>query len=257
MKAQLFDSKGSKKAQIELPSQFDTKIRQDVTQKAFEIDKYIQPYSPYAEAGRRHSASGTISHRRHEWKGHYGKGISRAPRKTMWRRGTQFYWIGAEVSGARGGRKAHAPELGKKERNINKKEMSFAFNSALASTASRDLIIKRYSSLSDISVYPAVIESLPSKTKEFISALKIIYGSAFPLVLRKKSVRAGVGKRRGRKYKMNAGLLIVKSKEELSLFSGLDVKSFSELKISDLYPLGRIVLYTKKALEEISKESKK
>src|SRR3989338_9377008 len=124
MKAQLYDAKGDKKSDINLPSLFDIKVREDIIAKYFEAEKFslIQPYSTFKEAGKRHSASGTISHRRHEWKGHYGKGISRVPRKAMYRRGTQFFWIGAEVSGTRGGRQAHPPHGIRRFRKINEKE---------------------------------------------------------------------------------------------------------------------------------------
>src|SRR3989338_3513964 len=149
MKAKLFDISGNQKADVELPSLFNTKIREDIAQKYFEVDKLQNMflYSNFKEAGKRHSASGTISHQRHQWKGHYGKGISRVPRKTMYRRGTQFFWIGAEVSSARGGRMAHPPKGIYKLRKVNKKERIFALNSAMASTFNKELISKRYSSL--------------------------------------------------------------------------------------------------------------
>src|SRR3989344_4919800 len=123
MKAQVYSPSGEKKSTIELPSCFDTLLREDLAGKVFEAEKYerMQPYAGYKEAGKRHSASGTISHMRHTWKGHYGKGIARLPRKTMHRRGTQFFWVGAEVSQTRGGRSAHPPKPGFAFRKINKK----------------------------------------------------------------------------------------------------------------------------------------
>ena len=259
MKVQLFDSKGQKKTQVDLPKVFNTSIRLDIVQKYFEADKFIQPYASDPEGGKKHSASGTISHKRHDWKGHYGRGIARIPRKTMWRRGTNFFWIGAEVSSTRGGRRAHPPKGIGKEKKINKKEIKFAMNSAIAATANLDLIAERYSSLDKISGVPAVIDSLPNKTKDLISALKKIFADSFSLVLKKKSIRSGRGKTRGRKYKSNAGLLIITGKDEKAKFSGLEIRNIDELTISDLYPLGRLTLYTKKAIEELSenKEAKK
>src|SRR3989344_4359209 len=123
MKATLYSSLGEKKSEISLPTLFDSEIREDIALKYFEAEKFVlrQPYANYDEAGRRHSASGTISHRRHKWKGAYGKGISRVPRKKMWRRGTQFYWVGAEVSSARGGRSIHSPQGLYSTRKINRK----------------------------------------------------------------------------------------------------------------------------------------
>lgn len=251
MKAQLFSSSGDKKSDIELPAVFNTTIREDIASKFFETEKQVQPYSSFEEAGKRHSASGKVSHRRHKWQTAYGKGISRVPRKRMWRRGTQFYWIGAEVSSTRGGRRAHPPKGVYTPKKINKNEIQIAMNSAIAATASKDYVVKRYSSLSEIKSTPFVIESLPVKTKDALSTLRKIFGDLFVLVLKNKVVRSGRGKTRGRKYKSNAGLLLVTANDEDVKLTGVDVRKSGELLISDLYPLGRLTLYTKAALEEL------
>jgi len=252
MKTQLYSSKGEKKSQVNLPKIFSTKIRKDIVSKYFEADKFSQPYAPKKGAGMNQSASGTISHKRHDWKGHYGRGISRIPRKTMWRRGTQFMWVGASAPGTRGGRKTHPPKGIGKEKKINKKEVKLAFDSAFAATASEDLITKRYDSLEKIGNVPAVIESVPTKTKELIITLKEIFKGNVKLVMKSKTQRAGKGTRRGRKYKSNAGLLIITGKDEKVKLKGFDIKTQEDVSISDLYPLGRITLYTKKALEELA-----
>lgn len=257
MKATLYDSAGNKKNTIELPAVFSTSIREDIVAKYFEADKFVHPYSPKEGAGLRQSASGTISHKRHDWKGHYGKGMSRAPRKTMWRRGTQFFWVGANVPGARGGRKAHPPKGIGVEKKINKKEIKFAFNSAFAATANTKYINSRYSSLNEIKEIPFVIESLPQKTKSFIATIKNMLGDNFEKAIKQKSLRAGKGKSRGRRYKSNAGALIITGNEENAKISGFDIKQLKEVQISDLYPLGRLTIYTQKALHELNKEAKK
>ena len=257
MKAQLFTTKGEKKSEIELPGIFNLPVREDLALKLFEAEKEFQPYSSYGEAGKRHVASGTISHRRHKWKGAYGKGISRVPRKRMSRRGTQFYWVGAEVSSARGGRRAHPPKGVYSPLKINKKEIKLAMTSAIASTSNKDYILRRYSSLKDIKYAPFVIEAVPNKTKEAFEAMRKIFGDLFYIVLKDKVVRAGKGKTRGRKYKSNAGLLLVSGKDENIKLKGVDVRKLNNLEIADLYPLGRLTLYTKKALEELeSRENK-
>ena len=255
MKATLYDITGKKKTEIELPSFFSTAIREDLVMKALEAERFEkrQSYAAFAEAGKRHSASGTISHRRHEWKGHYGKGISRLPRKTMWRRGTQFYWIGAEVSNTRGGRRAHPPKGNARERKINHKEQVVAFASALAATATPSLITRRYTSLSSLSLsLPAVIEQLPIKTKDMRTVLITMFGSALlPLIFKQREVRAGRGKMRGRTYKKSAALLFVTGNNEMFKQSNIEIKQSGKLQISDLYPLGRLTLYTEQALKEL------
>jgi large subunit ribosomal protein L4e len=253
MKSTIYDKSGKKKGEITLPSLFSIRVREDIVKKYFEADRFIQPYASKIEAGKRQSASGTISHKRHDWKGHYGRGIARLPRKTMWRRGTQFIWVGANVPGTRGGRKAHPPKGIGKEKKINKKEIKIAFNSAFAATAKPNLIIKRYSSLEKISQVPIIIESLPTKTKDLIKLIKEIFKENSYLAIKKKAVRSGKGKLRGRKYKSNAGVLILTSPTEKTKFAGFDVKSIDEVSISDLVPLGRLTIYTKKAIEDLSK----
>lgn len=253
MKTAIYTSKGEKKGELELPKIFSSKIRQDLVFKYVEAEKFVlaHPYTSDPEGGKKSSASGTISHKRHDWKGHYGRGVSRIPRKTMWRRGEHFYWIGAEVSGTRGGRRAHPPELVKRLRKINKKESKMAIQSAIAATADKKLISERYSSIDKIDSAPFVIESFPEKTKDFVDCLKKVLGPAFSIALKKKEIRAGKGKSRGRKYKSNAGILILTGNEEKVSFKGVEIKSINELHISDLYPLGRLTLYTKKAIEEL------
>ncbi len=259
MKTTLYNIDGKKKADIELPKIFDSKIRKDIALKYFEADKFIQPYTHDPMAGRKHSASGTISHQRHDWKGHYGKGISRVPRKTMWRRGTQFYWIGAEISGTRGGRRVHGPAGIGKEKKINKKEVSIAMNSGFAATGNKEYILSRYGRLDKIELkLPVVIESADNlKVKNIIKLIKEIFGENYGLALKEKKVRAGKGKLRGRKYKSNAGLLFVKAKDEKIKMKGIDIKSVKEVSIADLYPLGRLTIYTEKSLKEMEGGIKK
>ena len=83
MKAKLLDTSGKEKASIDLPKCFSRKIREDVVAKVLEAKKSEQPFSPSPVAGKQHSASGIIIHRRHVWKSGYGRGMSRIPRKIM------------------------------------------------------------------------------------------------------------------------------------------------------------------------------
>ncbi len=253
MKAKLYDISGNPVADIDLPKIFAQTIRADLAQKYFEVEKFMlrQVYASYDEAGKRHSASGTISKLRHTWKGSYGKGISRVPRKAMWRRGTQFFWVGAEVSGTRGGRISHPPKGVFHARKINEKEKEIAFASGFAATASKDMILKRYAGLSAVPEAPVVVEGLPKKTKELVAMVRKIFGDLSDKAIKQRTVRAGKGKNRGRKYKSSAGLLIVTGKDEQVSCTVFDVKPIHELVMADLYPLGRLTLYTKKALAEV------
>lgn len=255
MKAAVHGLDGKKKKDIELPALFHTTVREDIIAKYVEADRSWQPHATFSEAGKRHSASGTISHKRHDWKGQYGKGISRTPRKRLWRRGVQFNWVGAEVSNTRGGRLIHRPMGIRRVRKINKKEIEQAFNGAFAATTQSHYLVQRYDRLAKTTtVLPLVISSDfgHTKAKQVIAGLKSILGDLFELALAKRAVRAGKGKLRGRKYKSNAGLLMVTGAKEKLKVPGVEVKHVQDVTIADLYPLGRLTVYTEKALEELA-----
>jgi len=257
MKAKIISQSGSAK-EIEMPAFFSERIREDIIQKVFEAMKEISPYAAYYMAGKQNSASGNLSHSRRLWKTAYGKGISRVPRKIMWRRGDHFYWIGAETSGTRGGRQAHPPKIERFEtkKKINKKEMIIAMKSAIAATANPDYIKRRYSSLSDVNIkFPIVIDSelIKMKAGEFFGFLENILGSLWSISLQKKTVRAGKGKLRNRKYKRTAGLLLVIGEKETGKFSGITIRKVDELEAEEFYPLGRLTIYTENAVNDLRK----
>ena len=253
MKGQIVDITGAKKGEVTLPTLFDTRVREDLVQKFYEVSKIYASYAPSPTAGRRHSASGTISHLRHDWKGHYGKGIARVPRKAMWRRGEQFYWVGAEINMARGGRAVHTPRLKYRPLKINEREQTIAVNSAFAATALKNYVSKRYERLKNVELNVPVVLSLSGsiKTKQFIELLRKLYGENYLVALQQKSMRTGKGKMRGRTYKKNSGLLFVKSEKEKISIKGVDVINARDVTVADLYPLGRLTLYTENSLKEI------
>jgi len=257
MKTKIITKTGTGK-EIELPKLFVSKIREDLAQRFFEIMKQIQPYGPNEQAGKTRSASGNIIRRRHVWKSGYGRGMARIPRKIMWRRGTQFYWVGATVASARGGKKAHAPKPIRHQRELkmNKKEINVAIKSALAATISEKHIISRYSTLEDIKIKtPMVIDDsvLQLKTKDFLKFMEENLKGVEHLLFQKRNIRAGIGTRRGRKYKKNAGALLIIGTEENKKINGMQVRKTNEIEISDLMPLGRLAIYTENAINELKK----
>jgi len=75
----------------------------------------------------------------------------------------------------------------------------------------------------------------------------------YDVALQKKSVRAGKGKARGRKYKKNAGVLIVIGKDETLRTTGVEVVQTSSLGVNDLAKgeAGRLTVYTENAVKEL------
>ena len=251
MKAQLYDKTGKEKSKIDLPKIFETKIRPDIVSKYFESEKFIlmQPRAPDPEAGRKHSASGTISHKRHDWKGHYGRGISRVPRKTMWRRGMQFGWVGALAPGTRGGRQSHPAKPFKiYAQKINIKERKKAIRSALNGSVAKGLMM--------------VVEDKFETVKKSKDLVKVFdkMGIDHEKVERKK---AGRGKSRGRSKRFKKNALIILSKKcdvmnALKNLPGVDAVEVNRLN-AKLLTLGhdtpRKCIWTKSAVERVSKEN--
>ena len=256
MKAKLYDTKGKEAGSVDLPKNFSTKIRADILARVFDAQRglYAQAYGAKEGAGAQYSASGISIKARHKWKGTYGKGISRVPRKIMSRHGASFNWVGATTANARGGRKPHAPRSEKNLiKKVNKKELVLAFNSALTGTMESKSLENKYG----IKIESGFVfndKILTSKTKDFLAALEHVFGKAYDKVLKNKQVRAGIGKMRGRKYKSNTGLLFVVGNEESMNRKGIDVVSVKDLTIKDLSPNGepgRLVCYTENAIKDI------
>ncbi|MFH1451597.1 MAG: 50S ribosomal protein L4 [archaeon] len=256
MKTKLFDKTGKGK-DIELPKNFSSVIRSDILAKVFETQKliYAQPFSSKEGAGAQYSASGISKKKRHDWKGTYGKGISRIPRKIMSRHGASFNWVGATVASTRGGRRPHAPKSDKNPfKKINKKELLIAFNSGFSGTVDSASLEKKFGrKINSGFVFSSDVLSL--KTKEFLELMKKVFGDSYSGILKKKTIRAGIGKMRGRKYKSNAGLLFVVGSEEVMKRKGIEVVKVSDLRVSDLSPNGepgRLACYSENAIKEIS-----
>jgi large subunit ribosomal protein L4e len=261
MKAKLHDKTGQEKGTVDLPKNFSSPIRGDILAKVYEAQKLAntQSYGAKEGAGASYSASGISKKKRHDWKGTYGKGISRVPRKIMSRNGASFNWIGATVSSARGGRKPHAPRAEKNLfKKINKKELLIALNTALTGTVNPESIESKYG-IKGESGFIFTEEILETKTKEFLETMKKLFGKNYEKILKKKQVRAGRGKTRGRKYKSNAGLLFVIGSEETMKRKGIDVVNVNMIQVADLSPNGepgRFTCYSEKAIKEIGERLK-
>lgn len=264
MKAKILDINGKEKGSIDLPKAFSEKVRQDIIAKVLETEKVQQPYGPSPIAGQ-FAARGKLQHTRKVWKTTQGKGIARVPRKIMSRRGSQFNWVGAEIPGAVGGRKAHPPRVESmiNTKRINKKEMLLAIKSALSATANEKLVAGRYERLNDKKVagLPFIVESKITtlKTKDLISSLKKILGEdLFKVSLKKKTIRSGIGKLRGRKHKSNLGLLLVVGEKEKLKTNAIEVAGAKGLNVTDLANggAGRLVVYTEEAIKNLGERLK-
>jgi large subunit ribosomal protein L4e len=248
VKVNVYGTDGSVKEKIDLPDVFNTPYRPDIIRKSFNIlhSNKRQPYGSNPFAGTKHATASVGK----------GRGMSRVPRLTSGRRA-------ALAPCVVGGRRAHPP---KPERNwkekINKREKIISINSALAATASKEIVNNRGHKFDDKITLPILLEdSFDSikKTKQVIETFEKI--GIYNDVLRAsngKHIRAGRGKTRGRKYKTPKSILIVSTKENIRKSSnnltGVDIVKPNELNIEHLAPggdAGRLTVFTKSALKEI------
>lgn len=260
-KINILGANGNKEREISTTI-FDGRVRADIVQKIAEIEKMSdkQEHAPFWLSGQQTSASGTVKHNRHVWKSDRGKGLARVPKKQMSRSGDRFVWVGAVIPGTRGGRRAHPPKLNGRECKINRKEMMLGWFGALAMVASKEAVINKYSSLEGKKVaidLPLIVDSkiLSLKAGSFLEAVKKITGELNEVAIQKKTIRPGRGKMRNRKYKKNAGVLLVIGNRENKKVSGIEVIKTEELRIMDLCSNGaRLTMFTETAVKELEDE---
>jgi len=247
-----------------LPAQFETPVNTDIIRRAvlsLQANRR-QQYGAAPMAGKR--ASAVLSRRRRDYRGSYGIGISRVPRKIMSHRGTRFNWVGAFAPGTVGGRRAHPPKGSKVwEQKINKKENRKAICSALAASMNPELAKKRGHKLPE--GYPFLVSNdfeAVSKTKSFRAALLKLGFAAELARAQNPKIRAGKGKMRGRKYQQKKSLLVLVSKDCQLLkaarnIPGLDVAKVNEANAELLAPgthPGRALLLTEAAVDRLAVE---
>ncbi|MBL7055237.1 50S ribosomal protein L4 [Candidatus Woesearchaeota archaeon] len=263
MKLSVIDISNNKIKEVELPSQFNEEIRPDLVKKAVLTiqNNKRQSYGASPDAGKR--ASAKLSKRRKAYRGMYGFGISRVPRKILSRRGRRFNWAGAFAPGTVSGRRAHPPRAKKIwKKDINEKERKKAIRSAISATVSKNLVEERGHILPDN--YPFVVDSKIgslAKTKDVKDFLKIIGFENELKRVGKKKIRAGKGKSRGRKYIRKKGMLIVVSKKSKLMdaaknISGIEVVEIKNLNAEILAPgtkMGRATLWSEDAIDALRK----
>ena len=265
MKLDVLDSAKNKVGEINLPVQFTEDVRPDLILRAvLAVQSHKrQPYAASPLAGKRSSAK--LSRRRRKYRGSYGIGISRVPRKILTRSGTRMNWVGAFAPGTVGGRRAHPPKTEKIWwKKINEKERAKAIRSAISATLFKNIVQQRGHIVPD--GYPFALdnkfESI-NKTKIVVELLNTLgLGNEMQRVEDRK-VRAGRGKMRGRKYKDRKGPLIVVSKKDnlimaASNIPGIDIVEVKSLNTELLAPggkAGRLTLWTSAAINILEKEN--
>ncbi len=250
VKAILYNARGEKVDEITLPDLFRVPVRKDLIRRVYlsEFTMALQPKGRDPMAGKRTSAESLGAHR----------GVSRVPRV----KGTLR---GAMVNMTRGGRLAHPPRVDKNiHERVNKKEKKIGTMSALAATAIPELVRGR-GHVFAASTLPIVLESEAldiTGVKNAISLLQAV--GVYDDVMRARRrirVRAGKGKRRGRRLKKPVSVLFILSEPNSPLakavkgLPGATVASPEIVSVLDLAPggePGRLTVIDKASLDVLS-----
>ncbi|MBN1923939.1 MAG: 50S ribosomal protein L4 [Nanoarchaeota archaeon] len=264
MKADVFNAKGEKTGKVDLPKQFSEAYRPIIITRAFNanISNNYQHHGTDPEAGMRKVTE--LSKRRRKYRGVYGAGRSRVPKKIISRRGTHFNFVGEKAPHTRKGRIAHPPKTAVIfEEKINTKERLLAIRSAISATTNKDLVIERNHSIENVSI-PLVIEKAQDlkKTNDVKKLLEKIGLKEELERVSEKKIRAGKGKMRGRKYKTKKGPLFVVEKDCSLLkaakgLQGVETIPVKNLNVTILAPggvPGRLTVWTSEALNLMNEE---
>lgn len=263
MKLPVMDKSKNETSKKEMPKQFKEKLRTDLIYRAvitIQANKR-QPYGAFPDAGMNVSAK--LSRRRRDYKGSYGHGIARSPRKILSHRGTRFNWVGALAPNTVGGRRAHPPKSDRPwHKKLNTKERRKALCSALSATVDAGTIKSRGH------LIPKDFPFILSNDVESIGKTKDVIGLLYALGFKEdldrtssRTIRPGKGKNRSRPYKVKKSVLFVVSKKcplsrAASNISGVDIVTPDHLNAELLAPgakPGRLTLYTEDAVDAIGK----
>jgi len=177
----------------------------------------------------------------------------------------------ARAVGTVGGmRRFPTPVEAKRKKDINKKERRLAFKSALAALANKQLVEQRHGiQLPDNLTLPIVVVDEFAdlkKTREIVGFLKRIgVYDLNELANKKKHIRAGKGKMRGRRYQIKKSVLIVLHKPGAAVKAarnlvGVDVANAQNLSILEVAPgghPGRLSIWTESAINMIAERTQK
>lgn len=256
MRARAFAADGSPDGEVELPPVFMTPYRPDLIRKAYVnlASHAFQPQGRYPNAGMDVAADSNDPPT--------GRGVSRVARALGGGGGRQGQ--GAEVASTRGGRQAHPPIVGRRiHKKINRKEARLALCSAIAATASPDLVRSRGHRIDGIASLPLVIsddvESV-ARASELASVMGALNLGQDVDRLRSRKARSGRARIRGRPAKVGRSVLFVAGDASslaraAGAIPGVEARDAAALSVLDLAPgsdPARLVAYTRSAIGQIA-----
>ena len=247
----VFNLEGKSTRKIELPPVFATPLRPDVIKRAVLAiqSARFQPQGRDPMAGKRTSAESRGT----------GSAMARIPRLKGQSGRAAF------APGTVGGRQSHPPVSEKKIiKRIPKKEKRLALLSAIAATASKEVVTARGHSIVDVPEIPLVVtndfESLKQTREVEETLIRLGVLSDIYRVEESRKVRAGKGKSRGRRVKQAVGPLIVVAEDKGIMkaarnIAGVDVARVknlnAEMRAPGTHP-GRLTIWTDGAIERLN-----
>ena len=264
MKIPIVDKSGKETGKIQVPTQFNETYRPDLIKKAALaiLANNRQAYGASPEAGKRHSAF--LSKRRRKYRGTYGIGQSRTPRKVLNRNGTRFFYVGAVAPQTVGGRRAHPPKSTKIwTQKINTKENRKAIRSALSAAFNVEIVKEKGHIIP--SNYPFVLAEEFKAVKKTSDLKDVLVKLGLEDELKRaqvRKVRAGKGKTRGRKYKTKVSILFVVTEPCDLAYAALNIPGCDIVLVQNLnaYLLapgaraGRLTLFTEDAIKQLEEK---
>lgn len=259
--AGVYDLKGTRVGEAKLPKVFSSAVRPDLIKRAvlsMQANRR-QAFGASILSGLQTSAHyHGVKDTKYSMK---NKEMARGPRVHESSPG-QTYRM-RRVPQAVGGREAHPPRVEKILRQkINEKEKRIAVCSAIAASSVKDMVEKRGHKFGmELPIIVSNdIENI-SKVKEFEKTLSALKLDGEMERARIKTIRAGKGKNRGRKYKKRKSLLIVAEGNKLNKivksFPGVDVSTAGMLNAELLAPgcqAGRLVLWSENAIKKLEEK---
>lgn len=255
-KAIIYGLDGKEKESVSLPKVFTINPRFDLISRAvisMELNTK-QPQGRDPQAGKRNTSDC--------WGP--GFGVSKVPR----RKGSGYPSArhAAFIPSTMGGRVSHPPRTQKIiTRIINSKERKLALLCAISATGNKEIVKNRGHYVDKIPSLPLVIDDKIQAVKKCSDVLEIFskLGLTDDIERSKlnKKIRAGKGKRRGRKYKNRKSLLLV-VKEDFGIIkaarnlAGVDIVNINNLNCRDLSPgslPGRLTIWSQSAFNMLNK----
>jgi large subunit ribosomal protein L4e len=250
----VYNPDGEAADSVPMASVMTAPIRRDVVRFAHTqmAKNRRQAYAVSKYAGMQHSA--------HSWG--TGRAVARIPRVS----GSGTHRAGQAAFGnmCRKGRMFAPTKTWRRwHRKLSKGQRRYATASALAASAVPALVMARGHAIGDVVEIPLVVNveaGSVKKTKEAIALLQAV-GAQRDVEKAKdsKTIRAGRGKSRGRKYVLRRGPLVVHNGDAdlaraVRNLPGVESANVNALNLLQLAPgshLGRFIVWTKDAFEAL------